>query len=640
MATFLAACMLMGAVPATAFAAKETTEAAETIPQVYRMDDDNDTVRLVIGKTPTLYIGKNGTVSVTLMNMEDKDWIETEIWIASEDDFRNHYSDEITKTEDRDSEESSIVQSMKTIYPFEVTDSLNRHYKVGHVNKKAKKTVNLNVNVKKGLEEGYYPILIYISKRAQGEDGMSSEDAKTIMAWIETKKTATVKDPSNHPVAGITANEDNSEPIAFALGENQPTPSANYSEVMNFDVNVRNTGYKTAYDVRVDMELSEDIAKFPFEINDGNYDRQMGNMNPDQTVAVPFSMAVREKAKSGYYPIKFKIRYRENENGNFAAPVEDTFYVRVYGKDEDDSLDSEAGENERTKARIIVDSFETDPAEIYAGQDFTLKVRMKNASNSIVASNILFTFESETVSDSPVFTTVNGSNSVVVNSLAPGASDTLTIKFSSSPTAEQRSYTITINEQYDSPEFKNAKEAVKIAVGLKQEARLNTGTIEVMPDAISVGEESNVMFSINNTGKVMLYNVNAVFEADSIQKNEAYVGNIEPGKSGNVDTMINGIAPTMDDGKVKLSITYEDENGKVSTVEKEIQLMVNEDQSMDESNVDDTWSSDDIQPEPSTTDKLKHLAIPVGIVGVVLAAVILVVIRRKKKKAGMDDEIL
>ena len=630
MATFLAACMLMGAVPATAFAAKETTEAAETIPQVYRMDDDNDTVRLVIGKTPTLYIGKNGTVSVTLMNMEDKDWVETEIWIASEDDFRNHYSDEITKTEDRDSEESSIVQSMKTIYPFEVTDSLNRHYKVGHVNKKAKKTVNLNVNVKKGLEEGYYPILIYISKRAQGEDGMSSEYAKTIMAWIETKKTTGTSE----------TNEDNSEPVAFALGENQSTPSANYSEVMNFDVNVRNTGYKTAYDVRVDMELSEDIAKFPFEINDGNYDRQMGNMNPDQTVAVPFSMAVREKAKSGYYPIKFKIRYRENENGNFAAPIEDTFYVRVYGKDEDDSLDSEAGENERTKARIIVDSFETDPAEIYAGQDFTLKVRMKNASNSIAASNILFTFESETVSDSPVFTTVNGSNSVVVNSLAPGASDTLTIKFSSSPTAEQRSYTITINEQYDSPEFKNAKEAVKIAIGLKQEARLNTGTIEVMPDAISVGEESNVMFSINNSGKVMLYNVNAVFEADSIQKNEAYVGNIEPGKSGNVDTMINGIAPTTDDGKVKLSITYEDENGKVSTVEKEIQLMVNEDQSMDESNIDDTWNSDDVQPEPSTTDKLKHLAIPVGIVGVVLAAVILVVIRRKKKKAGMDDEIL
>ena len=631
MATFLAACMLMGAVPATAFAAKETTEAAETIPQVYRMDDDNDTVRLVIGKTPTLYIGKNGTVSVTLMNMEDKDWVETEIWIASEDDFRNHYSDEITKTEDRDSEESSIVQSMKTIYPFEVTDSLNRHYKVGHVNKKAKKTVNLNVNVKKGLEEGYYPILIYISKRAQGEDGMSSEYAKTIMAWIETKKTTGTSE----------TDEDSSEPVAFALGENQSTPSANYSEVMNFDVNVRNTGYKTAYDVRVDMELSEDITKFPFEINDGNYDRQMGNMNPDQTVAVPFSMAVREKAKSGYYPIKFKIRYRENENGNFAAPVEDTFYVRVYGKDEDDSLDSEAGENERTKARIIVDSFETDPAEIYAGQDFTLKVRMKNASNSIAASNILFTFESETVSDSPVFTTVNGSNSVVVNSLAPGASDTLTIKFSSSPTAEQRSYTITINEQYDSPEFKNAEESIIVDIPVKQYARLSTSNMDVMPDSMTVGSESNVMFGINNTGKVVLYNVTVNFEADSIKPTDYYVGNIKPGETGNVDTMLSGIAATADDGTVHVIINYEDENGQpAEPVEKELTLLVEEE-------VQEDWNMDvpedmDVSGQPASGANNKLLLAGGGVAFVAVIAAIVFAVKfikkRKEAKQQKDDE--
>lgn len=102
------------------------------------------------------------------------------------------------------------------------------------------------------------------------------------------------------------------------------------------------------------MELSEDITKFPFEINDGNYDRWMNNINPDQTVEVPYSMAIREEAKSGYYPIKFKIRYREEENGAFLTPVEDTFYVRVIGKDEEDELSDDAGENERTKARIIV----------------------------------------------------------------------------------------------------------------------------------------------------------------------------------------------------------------------------------------------------------------------------------------------
>ena len=68
----------------------------------------------------------------------------------------------------------------------------------------------------------------------------------------------------------------------------------------------------------------------------------------------------------------------------------------------------------------------------------------------------------------------------------------------------------------------------------------------------------------------------AVFEGDSIQKTDAYVGNIEPGKTGNVDAMISGIAPTADDGKIKITISYEDENGEVTEVEKEMNLLVTE----------------------------------------------------------------
>ena len=408
---------------------------------------------------------------------------------------------------------------------------------------------------------------------------------------------------------------------------------------MEFNVNMRNIGYKTAYDVRVEMVLSEDITKFPFEINDGNYDRWLSNINPDQTVEIFYSMAIREKVKSGYYPITYKIRYREEENGAFAAPIEDIFYVRIIGEDEDDDeLSDDAGENERTKARIIVDSFETEPARLLAGQDFTLRVRMKNASSNIAASNILFTFDPETVENSPVFTTANGSNSVVVNSLAPGASEVLTMRFTSSPSAEQRSYTITINEQYDSPEFKNAKESVKIALALKQEARLNTGTIEVMPDSIEVGGETNIMFPINNTGKVMLYNVTAIFEADSIQRTETYVGNIEPGKSGDVDAMIAGIAPTVDEGKILLTITYEDENGIVTPVEKEVSLFVTEPQEMEP--VFEGGDIDFVEPEPSFREKYEKYMLPAGAGAAALLTVIVIVVKRRKKKAGMDDEIL
>lgn len=613
MAAFVAA----GAVPLAAFADEEDME----VPKVFHKDDDNSDVRIVVGKTPSITIGKASTISVTVKNTSDQDWLEGEIWIAQESYYRDYY-DEI------EDEDGDVVKNMKATYPFEVTDSLNQHYKIGSVKAGAKKTVNIKVNAKKNLEEGYYPVLLNISKRARGEDALSGEFEKTLMVWAETKESSTTKE----------TDEGSTEPVAFALGENQPTPEGVYTDVMNFSVNLRNIGYKTAYDVRVEMQLSEDITKFPFEINDGNYDRWLNNVNPDQTVEVPYSMAIREKVKTGYFPITFKIRYREEENGAFAEPVEDIFYVRIIGKDEEDELSADANENERTKARIIVDSFETEPARILAGQDFTLKVKMKNASSQIAASNILFTFDPETVDNSPVFTTVNGSNSVVVNNLAPGASEVLTMNFSSSPSAEQRSYTITINEQYDSPEFKNAKESVKIAVALKQEARLNTGTIEVMPDAIEVGNETNIMFPINNTGKVTLYNVTAIFEADSIQRTESYVGNIKPGESGNVDAMVMGVAPTMDEGKITLTITYEDESGVVTPVEKEIQLFVSEPYIEDD--FMDVGNMDFVEPEPSKTEVLKKYAIPIGAAAAVLLILIIVLVKRKKKKAGMDDEVL
>ena len=614
----LAAVLMLTSISLTAFA----DEDDEEIPKVYHKDDDNSDVRLVIGSTEEVTIGKSSTISVTLKNNSGEDWKKTYVWIADEEDYKDYYDIDI---EEEDS--SDLVRSMKTTYPFEINDSLNKQKNIGSVKDGAKKTANLKVSMKKDLEQGYYPVLIHVL--TENERGNQREYAKTMIIWAKTKTAA---DPTEKDETGT-------EPVAFALGENQSTPQGIYGEVMNFEINLRNTGYRTAYDVRVEMELSANVKEFPFEINDGNYDRWMNNIGSNETVQVPYSMAIQEGAESGYYPIKYTIRYREEENGSFAEPIEDIMYVRIIGKQTEDQLSADAGENERTKARIIVDSFETEPATVFAGQDFILRVKMKNASDRISASNILFTLEPESVSNSPVFTTVNGSNSAVVNNLAPGASAVLEMHYSSSPSAEQRSYTITITEQYDSPEFKNAKETVKFAVPIKQEARLNTGNIEVMPNSIQVGGESNIMFDINNTGKVTLYNVTAIFEDDSIQKSENYIGNIKPGESGNVDAMIYGIAPTMDDGMITVKITYEDENGTVSSVDKELQLFVSEPMPMEDPFMDDFMIMDEPVPEPTPMDKLKQHALPIGAAAVAVLGGIVFFIRRKKKKAGMDDEI-
>lgn len=573
---------------------------------------------ITVSKVPHGKAGNKISIKMTVHNNGSKgdNYLKT-IRLANADQYDQFYTYDDDDDDDSDSD-SNISWSGKH-FPFEADSNTFKEKRID-VKPGSSKSVTLTYKLRRDLAAGYYQAFFYI------DDSLKVG----INIWVSAYDGSSTEEDDNTKLD-----------YDFSIGDNQQTPYAGYNQVMDFGVNLTNTGLKKVYDVRVDMQLDADITKFPFDINEGNYNRKMGDMEPGQMVTVPYSMMVREDVKSGFFPIHYLVTYREEEGGEFSEPVDKVFYVRVKGKD-DDELSADAGEQDRTKARIIVDSFETIPAEIYAGQPFELRVRMKNASSDVAASNIMFTFASEEVENTPIFTSESGSTSVVVNNMAPGATADLSMVFKAAPTAEQKSYRMTIQEQYDSPEFKNAKEEVKIALPVKQEPRLNTSTIDVMPDAIEVGSETNVMFGINNTGKVILYNVMARFEADSIQPADAYVGNIKPGETGNVDTMLTAIAPTTDDGKVKIIISYEDENGVVSETEKEMLLNVSEafsDDGMDGMDgMDNGMDADAAQA--GGAGRIAPMLVIAALVG---AGAGVVVWKRKKKKIGeekaLEDEL-
>ncbi len=574
--------------------------------------------RITVSKVPRGKAGGSISIKMTIHNNGTKgdNYLET-IRLATPDEYESIMEQEFGTGSEED--EAEVIWANK-YFPFEADSSTFKEKEI-NVKPGTSRSVTFTYKLRRDLADGYYQAFFIIDETRSQPVGVN--------IWVSAYDGSTEDEEE-------TSNLD----YDFALGEGQVTPYASYGQVMDFQVNLSNKGLKTVYDVRFDMQLDPDVTKFPFEINEGNYMRHLGVLAPGQTVQAPYSMRVREEVKSGFFPIHYFITYREEPDGEFSEPVDKVFYVRVRGED-DDELSADAGEQERTKARIIVDSFETIPAEIYAGQPFELKVRMKNASSNVNASNIMFTFASEEVENSPIFTSDTGSTSVVVNSLAPGEVTEISMMFKPSPTAEQKSYRMTIQEQYDSPEFKNAKEEVKISLPVKQEPRLNTSTIEVMPDSIEVGSESNVMFGINNTGKVLLYNVMARFEADSIQTIDAYVGNIKPGETGNVDTMISGVAPTSDDGKVKIIISYEDENGKITEVEKEMMLFVTEpmvDMGMMEGM--DGMEDPAVDADAAAGKASKSTGIIAAVVAVIAAAGVgtFVIVRRKKKQKKEAEE--
>lgn len=600
----LAVCMMLAGTPLGALAG------------MMDMTNFNDG-RIEVTKVPKGKAGGKVTIRMKIVNDEDSDMEDTTVTLVGGtryDDILNNVFDQEEDDEEED-DDSDTIRDYNTQFPFEADSSTFEDKKVGTIRGHSSKTVSMTFQLRRDLQPGYYQAFFDLNSSRDHEKTVG------VNIWVSASD-------------GSESDEETMD-YDITIGENQSTPYGAYGEVLNFGVNLRNSGNRKLYDVRVSMQLDAAVEKFPFDINDGNYDRKMGDIDVNQMISVPYSMAVREDAKSGFYPITYKISYKETEDGDFEEPVDKILYVRVKGEDDDD-LEADAGDNERTKARIIVESFSTDPAEVYAGTPFVLKIRMKNASSDVQASNILFTFSSEDTDKNPVFTTESGSSTVVVNSLAPGQSTDLELLFNSSPTAEQKSYTMSIKEKYDSPEFKNAEEEVKISIPVKQQPRFSTGTIEVMPESISVGSETNVMFGINNTGKVLLYNVTAVFEGDSIQKTDAYVGNIEPGKTGNVDAMISGIAPTADDGKIKILISYEDENGEVTETEKEMTLFVTE--PVEEMpDMDAMAGMEEMMPEePSAFSKYKWLIL---IGAAAAAAAGIVIYRRRKAKKQAEEEV-
>ncbi len=535
-------------------------------------------------------------------------------------------------------------------YPFETpTGDAPQEFRFERLQKDQYETVTFHAQVRADAEPGYYgiPISVYYNVPPNYKaDYQGQLKVEYVNVYIGTAPAPSmqIEEP------GIAMKD-----LAFAVGEGQMTPAGRAPGIMEYGVNFRNKSGRPLYDVNVHInpELADGmtaqlthrakaqaIAEYPFYINESNYDRVFGEVAPEQVITAPYSMALKENTASGLYPLSYRVSYKLTPNSSYSYQEDYVNFIRVDNPSMiDDSEDlGEFKENARRKARLIVDSFHTEPEKVFAGQEFQLVLVMKNASDNIDASNILFSLESEKADNSTVFSTESGANSFVVNHLKAGETSELRIPMVASPGVDPRSYAITINEKYDSPEFKNAEEKVLVDIPVYQVARLSVSNFELMPEAIEVGRESNVMFGINNTGKVILYNVEAIFEADSIRKTSSYVGNIKPGETGNIDVMLMGMAATQDDGTIPIRIRYEDVNGNESFVDQSCTLFVSEavpeDFGLDGGAGVGVDSGAGVNGGGEGGSPIARTAYPIAAVGVLaaLAAGITVHNHRKKKK--------
>lgn len=196
----------------------------------------------------------------------------------------------------------------------------------------------------------------------------------------------------------------------------------------------------------------------------------------------------------------------------------------------------------------------------------------------------------------------------------------------------QKPYAIDMTMKYEDNKYNSYENKTSLSVPVKQLSRIEYSSAEVLPESISVGGQANVVFNVYNTGKTTLYNVKVRFEDETVSGGDAYVGKLESGATGSVDTMLNGEAATMDDGMIKTVISYENDAGEVTEVETEIPLYVTEDIPQD-----DLYVPEEMPQEAPNRLPLILGCTAAGIV-IVIVSVILIVKQRKKKREKKQQE--
>ncbi len=143
------------------------------------------------------------------------------------------------------------------------------------------------------------------------------------------------------------------------------------------------------------------------------------------------------------------------------------------------------------------------------------------------------------------------------------------------------------------------------------------------------------MCNLYNLGRIKLYNVKATFEGNCIEKEEVFVGNVESGATASIDAMLKGTKASQGPEPVTMTMSYENEEGEVTSETKELMLEVTE---VSEAGMEGGMMP--LEEEKSGGFPLVPIVIAIGLIAVIAAVVIILKERKKRLRKSQEEEFL
>ena len=296
------------------------------------------------------------------------------------------------------------------------------------------------------------------------------------------------------------------------------TPSGDYGDQLEVRLPLTCTnGY--VYDLKVTPVLSNDIEKFPFDIDLVDYTLSYpGSIGRGQVVEFLYHLRLSKKATVGVKQVDFNVTYRNDEGDLKSGTV--SLFVNVRK-----GLSPTSDKDTTTSVpKLIIESYKLSSDKIYAGETFDLEFTIKNTSDSTNLQNVQIHIKDagETATIVPAS---GGSNTLYISKISKGQSSSQKVSLQTAPDATAKAYTLNVDFSYESASTNAAHTANEtIAVPILQKIRLKCDEPTVYDDVSYLDSSTSMSIKMYNMGRSSVYNCIVDVEGNGLKLEESYFG--------------------------------------------------------------------------------------------------------------------
>lgn len=283
-----------------------------------------------------------------------------------------------------------------------------------------------------------------------------------------------------------------------------------------------------------------------------------------------FSVQMLTERVNGVYPITAHVRAADRSGAPIAMDY--TVFITVSdGRPGEPPKEPQPEPQKPTAEPVVyVENSVVSPADVQAGEPFTVTLTLKNSVKTKSVRNLLVTVDTGDLK----VDLLEGSNVFPIESIKAGGRAELVLHCKAQPSIPAGKYRLNLAFQYNSSETLNLSSQGVCMLNVRQKAELSYDGAR-LPQTVTSGSTVTLQTNLMNTGKSSLYNCRVDAAIDGLDAGgSAFVGEIKPGESKTASANLRVSDEKLGETSGLLTITYEDDYGQTFTKTAEISTMI------------------------------------------------------------------